>query len=39
LLHRLRDVKAGTLRLKVRFTNRSGESESNTQKVQLNLRR
>jgi hypothetical protein len=39
LFRRLRAAKAGTLRLKVTFTNRSGESESRTQKVQLNLRR
>ena len=28
-----------TLRLRVTFTNRSGESESKTERVQLNLRR
>jgi hypothetical protein len=39
LLQRLRNAKAGTLRLRVTFTNRSGESESRTQRVQLNLRR
>ena len=39
LFRRLRSAKAGTLRLKVTFTNRSGESESRTQKLQLNLRR
>jgi chitinase len=39
LFRRLRTLKADTLRLKVTFTNRSGESESRTERVKLNLRR
>jgi hypothetical protein len=39
LFRRLRSLKADTLRLKVTFTNRSGESESRTERVKLNLRR
>jgi hypothetical protein len=39
LLRRLRSANAGTLRLAVTFTNRGGEAETTTQRVQLNLRR
>ncbi len=39
LLRRLRSVRANQLRLKVTFVNRSGESESKTLRVQLNVYR
>jgi chitinase len=39
LLRRLRTLKADALRLKVTFLNRSGEAESRTVRIKLNVRR
>ena len=39
LLNRLRTAKANVLRVKVTFINRSGEAESRTERITLNVRR